>query len=112
VTLAVLTNVAALGAKQINRYCTDNVAPPRTEPELRQYVARNLTRLPCHIDRISLRYTYLLSPTSFRIILKIDQALLDHSGDPDSAVILEFHALLAQHADRILTMKPCRTCGM
>jgi hypothetical protein len=112
VTFKVLTNFVALGAKQINRYCTDNVAPPRTGPELRQYVGRNLTRLPCRIDRISLHYTYLLSPTSFRITVKRDQALLDHSDDLGNAVTLEFPALLAQHADRILTMKLCRTCGM
>ena len=110
-TFKVLTNFVALGAKQINRYCTDNVAPPRTGPELRQYVGRNLTTLLCHIDRIELHCTYGLSPTSFRIAEKIDQALLDRSGDPDNVVTLECHALLVRHVARIQTMRPFRICG-
>ena len=111
VTLMVLTKAGVLEAKKINYYRTDNAAPLQTERGLPQYVGHNQTRLPCHSDRISLHYTYLLSPTSFRIILKINQALLDHSDDPDSAATLEFHALLAQHAVRILTKKLCRTFG-
>jgi hypothetical protein len=73
-----------------------------------RYAAHNLTKWPYCTFRNELHCTWTIPLISFQRDEKITLVLLDHSGGPGNAVILEHRALPAQHVGHIQTMKLCR----